>query len=132
MSNLWVREALQRAGRQQKDLAKAWGVSEASVSRWMEGTQNQDLPTSRLWILAQMIGQPCEDVIRRLGLAGEAARLPPSTAVMVNEVPMGTRKFDVQDNGEAHVMIHMKLALPVAVQLLELLGKAGPGSITGD
>lgn len=132
MSNLWVREALQRAGRQQKDLAKAWGVSEASVSRWMEGTQNQDLPTSRLWILAQMIGQPCEDVIRRLGLAGEAARLPPALPVATSEVPIGTRQFELQDDGEAHVMIHMKLALPIAVQLLQLLGKAAPRAQSGE
>lgn len=123
MSNVWVRDELTRAGRTQKDLAKAWGVSEASVSRWVEGTQNQDLPASRIWILGQMIGMPCEELIRRLGLAGDAARLPPPAPRPPSDIPLNTERFE-RVNGSVRVLLHLDLSAKTAAQLMGLLDQA--------
>lgn len=130
MSNLWIREALAKAGRQQKDLAKAWGVSEASVSRWLEGTQNQDLPASRIWILGQMIGESCDTLIRQLGLAGDTARLPPPSTRPAGDVPLGTSEFRVRD-GEARILLHLDLPAAVAAELIQIVAKATKAPAVG-
>lgn len=58
----WVREALLEAGKFQQDLAKAWGIGPAPVSRWIK-TGDPALTPTRAKILAAMINMSREELL---------------------------------------------------------------------
>lgn len=66
----WVRDALADHGKSQKDLATAWGVDGAIVTRFIK-TGEPELSMSRAEITANMIGMAFEEFRARIkeGLA---------------------------------------------------------------
>ena len=63
----WLRELMEQEGVSQKDVAKAWEVSESSVSRWLDGLQASDIPAGRLVTFSRLVRRPVEELLARLG-----------------------------------------------------------------
>jgi hypothetical protein len=61
----WLVGALADAGYQQRDLARAWRVDDAVVSRFIS-TGKPDLTPERQMMLAQMLGMTNDQLLRRL------------------------------------------------------------------
>lgn len=73
----WLKEALQSKGFKQQDVAKQWGVSEGAVSRWISGQDRQDLPASRLKVVADMLGTTMDALFASIGPKGTGTPPPP-------------------------------------------------------
>ena len=67
----WIRHGLSNKGYLAKDLARAWGVSESSVSRFLQGKEHTDLPLSRTVTLALMLDLSLEEIAKGLGVMGK-------------------------------------------------------------
>jgi transcriptional regulator with XRE-family HTH domain len=63
----WLRELMEQEGVSQKDVAKAWEVSESSVSRWLDGLQASDIPVGRIVTFSRLVRRPIEEMLTRLG-----------------------------------------------------------------
>jgi plasmid maintenance system antidote protein VapI len=118
--NGWVREGLAAKGYSQRDLARAWGVAEPSVSRFISGEEGADPPLSRAVTLAVMLGITLEDVARGLGLRGK--RIEPAVSRDVDTPSVGTFRMDVLEEGRVRVVLCQDVAPDVASQLISVLG----------
>lgn len=121
--NHWVREGLKAKGYSQRDLARAWGVAEPSVSRFISGEEGVDPPLSRAVTLAVMLGITLEDVAKGLGLRGR--RVEPTVSQEAGIPPLGTFKMDVMGEGRVRVVLVQDVAPDVAAQLISVLGGSG-------
>ena len=83
----WLRAALADAGYRQKDLAKAWGVDDAVVSRFIQ-TGEPEAGLERLQILGRMLGLDLNELSLRLteGLAPRRLSAPPPPTIRVAHV----------------------------------------------
>ena len=61
----WVKTALAEAGLEQRDVAKAWGVTPAVISRWIK-TGEPKLSFERAGTLAKMIEMSIEELQARI------------------------------------------------------------------
>lgn len=118
----WIKDALVARGYAQRDLAKAWGVSEASVSRFLSGTENQDLPFSRAVDLGQMLDVSMDELALRLGL--RRGKVPPPPIVASSAPPIGTTNLAMAEGGRLRVLLHLDLPATLAGELVALLGRA--------
>lgn len=118
--NAWVRDGLKAKGYSQRDLARAWGVAEPSVSRFVSGEEGADPPLSRAVTLAVMLGITLEDVARGLGLRGR--RVEPTIAQDVGIPPLGTFKMDVMEPGRVRIVIVQDVTPDVASDVMSVLG----------
>lgn len=119
----WIRNGLVDRGYTQRDLAKAWGVSDAVITRFIAGTEGQLPRLDRAWQLAMMLGISLEELARGLGLAGKAT--PPPVAVAAGAPPLGTIRLEVPAQGVIRLLIHRDLPSQVATHVIDILGKAG-------
>lgn len=120
--NKWVRDALKLRGYSQRDLARAWGIADPSVSRFISGEENADLPLSRAVTLASMLGITLDDLARGLGMKGR--RVEPS--VPVDAVPaFGTFSMTLQEAGIVRVTMCQDVPSAVASELVAVLGGSG-------
>src|SRR3954463_9014993 len=78
MDRAWIRDALAEQGYSQRDLAKQWGISEASVTRFIAGTEDQDPKMRKCVELAGMLGMSLDELAQRLGIKaiGAAGLVP--------------------------------------------------------
>lgn len=60
----WLRDALMDKGLTQRDLAKAWGINEAQVSRYI-GHDEPQLTIDRAHALSRMLGTTLDDIYMR-------------------------------------------------------------------
>jgi len=79
----WVPRALSERDRSQADLAAAWGVDKASVTRFVRGRESEDPRISRLLVLARMLGLSVDEILLRAGIVsrgeGGAVVVPAAT-----------------------------------------------------
>jgi hypothetical protein len=82
----WIRTALMEAGKEQKDLAKAWKCDAAVVSRWVK-TGTPRLTIERAGILAGMLNMSREELLTRVegNLAPQGGTI--ARAVAARELP---------------------------------------------
>lgn len=120
--NAWVREGLKAKGYSQRDLARAWGVAEPSVSRFISGEEGADPPLSRAVTLAVMLGVSLDELARGLGLRGR--RVEPTVTQDAGIPPLGTFKMDVLEEGRVRVVFVQDVAPETAAQLISVL--SGP------
>jgi transcriptional regulator with XRE-family HTH domain len=121
--NKWVAEALLARGHKQRELAQQWGISEAAVSRWMNGTENQDLPASRVYSLSRMMGITADELIERLGLAGNLPASPMRPVEPGTAPTLGT--FQMQPHsGRIRILLHLDVPAQVGAQLVTVLAGA--------
>jgi hypothetical protein len=118
-SNVWVKDALERAGHRQRDLATAWGISEGAVSRWIHGMESQDLPMSRGRSLARMLGMTLDELADRLGF-GETP-LPEPIPMPAGSPPLGSWTVGGAGAGRMTIMLHLDLPEKVGKQIVRLI-----------
>ena len=63
----WARDLMLAEGVSQKDVARAWQVSESSVSRWLDGLQSTEISARRVAIFSKLVRRPAEEILTRLG-----------------------------------------------------------------
>lgn len=119
----WIRDGLERRGYTQRDLAKAWQVSDGLVTRFLQGTEGQRLFLDRAWQLANMLGISVDELARGLGITGKVQ--PPSIEDLAASPPLGTIKIDIPAAGVIRLMLHKDLPAEVATHIIVELGKAG-------
>lgn len=118
-TNAWVRDALKKHGYSQRDLARAWGIADPSVSRFISGEENTDPPLSRAVTLASMLGITLDELAKGLGLKGR--RVEPS--IHVDVVPQfGTFSMTVQEPGIVRVTMCQDVPAETASELVSILG----------
>lgn len=121
-SREWVRDSLEKRGYSQRDLAKAWGASEASASRFLTEMNSGDLSISRAYALSRMLDMDLEELAKRLGVAGAAAILPPPSVPARNAPPIGT--FEIKPvEGRIRALIHLDLAPEAAGELMQFMAR---------
>jgi hypothetical protein len=76
----WLRQVLMDTGHTQKDLAKAWDVTDAVVSRFL-ATGDPEPGVERLRILGRMIGMEMNELLVRLS---EGLAPPPRPSPVAN------------------------------------------------
>lgn len=118
----WIRDALRARGYTQKDLARAWGVAQGSVTRFIQGEENQNPQADRIVALASMLGISCDDLLKGLGFKGRI--VPPSIPIETGMPPVGT--FSMNFVGGDTVRIVMVQDVPSAVgsEIVKVLGRA--------
>lgn len=119
-TNAWVRDALKRHGYSQRDLARAWGIADPSVSRFISGEEGVDPPLSRAVTLASMIGITLDELARGLGMKGR--RVEPSIQVEHGAPPVGTFSMTVQEPGTVRVVMCQDVPSEIASELVGVLG----------
>lgn len=122
-ANGWVRDGLRVRGYNQRDLARAWGIAEASVSRFISGEEGQDMPLSRAISLSTMLDVSLEQVAKGLGMTGR--RIEP--AVIHENVlpPVGTFTMNVMEPGRVRIVAVQEVAPDVASRLFNILSGTG-------
>lgn len=93
----WIRDALAKRKFRAKDLARAWGISESSTSRFLSGEELQDLPLSRAVTLANMLGITLDELAKGMGLKG--ALVVPNPTLQTLEVPPNTYNMNMLGAG---------------------------------
>lgn len=119
-TNAWVRDALKQHGYSQRDLARAWGIADPSVSRFISGEEGVDPPLSRAVTLASMIGITLDDLAKGLGLKGR--RVEPSVQVENAAPAVGTFSMTVQEPGVVRVLMCQDVSSETASELVAILG----------
>ncbi len=114
--NSWVREGLKAKGYSQRDLARAWGVAEPSVSRFISGEEGTDPPLSRAVTLSVMLNISLEEIATGLGLRGR--KVEPSITQDAGLPPVGTFKMDLVEPGKVRVVIVQEVSPDVAAKLI--------------
>ena len=74
MDTIWFHEALERAGLTQADLARHLGLAPSAASRMLKG--ERQMKALEAVHVAQFLGQPQEEVLRR---AGDEGATPPAS-----------------------------------------------------
>lgn len=119
-TNGWIRDALKQHGYSQRDLARAWGIADPSVSRFISGEEGVDPPLSRAVTLATMIGITLDDLAKGLGLKGR--RIEPSVQVEHGAPAVGTFSMTVQEPGVVRVVMCQDVSSETASELVSILG----------
>lgn len=113
----WIRDGLMRRGYKQKDLAVAWGSSQATVSRFLSGEELQDLPLTKALTLARMLGITCEELGRGMGQYGQHVE-PNVQDMRPMSVPEGTLQVSVPRPGVTRVLFHKDLSIGASQKIL--------------
>jgi transcriptional regulator with XRE-family HTH domain len=121
-----MRERLIAQGYTQRDLARMWGVSEASVTRFLQGTENADPPFSRAVRLGEMLRMSLDELAARMGLRGKVPLPPPTPVEGLGAPRIGTVSTQLAGPGRLRVLLHLDLPAEVAAEMVALLGRARP------
>lgn len=115
----WIRDALKARNYRAKDLAKAWGISEASTSRFIAGTEQQDPPLSRAVVLAKMLKISLEDLAKGMGHDGKP--VPPTAPIDLAYIPSDTLNIQMIDKNTVRVTFCRDVAAGKISDLMKLL-----------
>lgn len=118
----WVRDVLEKRGYKQRDLAKAWGASEAAVSRFLSGLDSGDLSLSRAYSLSRLLGMDLEELAQRMGAAGPHVVLPPPSVPAAGAPSIPTISIEPVE-GRIRVLLHLDIPPSVAGELMTFVGK---------
>lgn len=118
--NSWVREGLKAKGYSQRDLARAWGVAEPSISRFISGEEGVDPPLSRCMTLARMLDITLEDLANGLGMKGR--QVEPTITADAGLPSVGTFKMDIIEPGRVRVVMVQDVTPDVASKLVTAIG----------
>lgn len=117
----WIRDALTKRNFKAKDLARAWGISESSTSRFLSGEEQPDLPLSRAATLAGMLGLSIDELAKGMGFKGKVI-VPPVEGAAPN-LPANTLNVHLMHNGMVRVTFCQDLPSEKAGKLITLLSQ---------
>jgi transcriptional regulator with XRE-family HTH domain len=116
----WVRDALKQRGYRAKDLARGWGISESSTSRWFSGEEQPDLPLSRAATLARMLGIPIDELAKGLGFSGK--QVTPQVSPQQFTGAPHSINFQLLDDGNVRLTLCRDTDPDTAMQIIKMLG----------
>jgi transcriptional regulator with XRE-family HTH domain len=95
----WGRELLERAGKTQLDLSRAWGLSTSATSRWLDGQTERGLTLAQAAAFCRTTGITLDELAAHLGIhapgvsTGEPGPImgPPIPTVKITQAPRGRR-----------------------------------------
>lgn len=117
--NEWVREALTKRGYRQKDLAIAWSSQQASVSRFIQGEELQDMPLSKAVSLARMLGISIDDLAKGLGVNGVVVE-PSVEETLKPSLALGTINFSTPYPGVARIEMRKDFTPKAAQEIISI------------
>lgn len=89
----WLRQVLMDTGHTQKDLAKAWDVTDAVVSRFL-ATGDPEPGVERLRVLGRMVGMEMNELLVRLSEGLAPPRRDPTVALVAHNKPKTSLAVD--------------------------------------
>ena len=118
--NGWIKDALQKRGYKQRDLARNWSVAEGSVSRFISGEENQNLVLSKAVTLSKMLGISVDDLAKGLGMDGKVTQpeIPPGETPTL---PPGSLTMEMIGGGKIRLTMCQDLPADAAAQVMTLL-----------
>jgi transcriptional regulator with XRE-family HTH domain len=119
----WIRDGLAQRNYIAKDLAKAFEISESSISRWLNGQESPDLPLSRAVTLAQMLGITLDEVAKGLGVMGRRV-VPPVTAAegtRATKPPPNTIQLTMIEGGGVRLSLVQDTTPQKAMEVMKVL-----------
>lgn len=115
----WIRDALQKRRYKAKDLARAWGISESSTSRFLSGEELQDLPLSRAVTLSDMIGITVDELAKGMGLKGSV--VVPNPTLQNIELPLNTYNMNMLGGGTVRLTFCQDLPAEKVAKITQIL-----------
>ena len=120
----WIKDGLAARKFLAKDLAKAWGISESSVSRFLAGHEQPDVPLSRAVTLAQMLGITLDEVAKGLGVMGKRAE--PEIAVTgetgrMAKLPANTIQLTMLSTDQVRLTLSQDTTPAKAMEVMKVL-----------
>jgi|KBSMisStandDraft_5_1062788.scaffolds.fasta_scaffold361148_2 hypothetical protein len=117
----WARDLLTRSGRSQRELAQAWGCSDSSTSRWLDGQLERGLTFAEAATFCRLTGVPIEELAARLGLpTARPVRLAP-----INDPPLPTiRITPAGKHGLWLLLAHIEVGTDALVGITNALDDA--------
>jgi transcriptional regulator with XRE-family HTH domain len=124
----WLRELMEQEGVSQKDVAKAWEVSESSVSRWLDGLQASDIPAGRIVTFSRLVRRPVEELLARLGynLWRPSDADPAKTLQPISGPPIPTTSLRPAGRpGWFYLLLHLELSARNVAAIISTLEDEG-------
>ena len=118
--NEWIRNGLRDRGYTQKQLAVAWGSQQASVSRFLNGEELQDMQISKAVTLAKMLGITCEELAKGLGHNGVPVE-PDIEGVEVLKQPLGSMNLSSPKVGVTRIEMRKDFSVQAAQQIIGIM-----------
>lgn len=124
----WARALMAAEGVSQKDVARAWEVSESSVSRWLDGLQTNDISLRRAVVFSHLVRRPLEEIAVRLGhdvwSSEGVPRVQPLTSPGKPPVPT-TSLEPAGREGWFFLLLHLELRAADVAAIIATLDKQG-------
>jgi uncharacterized protein with GYD domain len=114
----WIRQALIARGYKAVDLARAWGVSESSTSRFLSGVESADPILSRCVQLAFMLGISVDDLAKGMGFKGKVVIPTVDTA---SPVPSNTMNLHLLENGNVRLTLCQDMPADKAASIIKIV-----------
>lgn len=114
----WIRRALTNRGYRALDLARAWGVSESSTSRFLSGVESVDPPLSRAVILSSMLGVSLEELAKGMGYVGKV--VIPSVEAPLN-VPTNSINMVMLEGGTVRLTLCQEMPADKAANIIKII-----------
>lgn len=116
----WIRQALTNRGYRALDLARAWGVSESSTSRFLSGVESVDPPLSRAVILSSMLGVGLDELAKGMGFKGKV--VVPSVDVSPT-LPSNSMNLHLLENGNVRLTLCQDMPADKAANIIKLISE---------
>ena len=122
----WAREVMESEGVSQRDVARAWEISESGVSRWLDGLTTSELSFRRVVIFSRLVRRSLDEIATRMGLEIWTADEKPAQlqSLPSDRVPLPT--FEVsraKDEGWYLLLLHQRLSATSLMAVLASLEK---------
>ena len=117
----WIREGLQRRNYLAKDVAKAFGISESSISRFLNGLESVDIPLSRAVTLSQMLGISLDELAKGLGVMGKRVEPNVSSEARAPKAPPNSVNLVMIDDGKVRLTLSQDTTPTKAMEVIKVL-----------
>lgn len=114
----WIRQALTNRGYKAVDLARAWGISESSTSRFLSGVESPDPLLSRSVTLAMMLGVTLDELAKGMGFKGKVV-VPSVDAAPT--LPSNTVNMTLLENGFVRLTLCQDIPADKAAAMIKII-----------
>lgn len=117
----WIREGLARRNYLAKDVAKAFGISESSISRFLNGQESTDMLLSRAVTLSQMLGISLDELAKGLGVMGKRVEPNVGTEGRAPKAPPNSVNLVMLDEGKVRLTLSQDTTPTKAMEVIKVL-----------
>ena len=117
----WIKDGLARRNYLAKDLAKAFGISESSISRMLNGHESIDLPLSRAVTLSLMLGVTLDELAKGLGVMGKRVEPDVTSEARTPKAPPNSVNLLMLDDGKVRLTLSQDTTPTKAMEVIKVL-----------